>query len=95
MSDWHRIISLVLARYISLDAAELLLDASKPANQVVADYIASLPSPINVTTDGRIADCSMTPAAPLCPPVPVPLNVTGLVAQQSGTQVREGCMFVA
>ena len=79
-----------------MGAAELLLDASKPANQVVADYIASLPSPINVSTDGRIADCSMTPAAPLlCPPVPVPLNVTGLVAQQSGTQVREGCMFVA
>jgi hypothetical protein len=73
-------------RYTVLGDAPLIIDTSRPLNEVLSAYIATF-TPIAPAVDGRIGDCSVNPGALLCPQN---LPVSALPVKQSSTRVRQG-----
>lgn len=54
-----------------LEAAPTILDTSTQLVDIFQTYLREF-SPVAPATDGRVADCAVTPSAPLCSAVPPP-----------------------
>lgn len=73
-------------------SAPVLLDSSKPLNELLAAYLAAQ-SPVAPTTDGRIVNCADSPAAPLCAgaggsSAPAPAPAGAAAARKSSRRLR-------